>query len=77
MGIHLLHSVHDNEHTRTHDAIHDTFVVIMRDDGFHVKRKQLHALPSTTFNSSHWQINIMFTKNGICALTDVVIANPT
>jgi hypothetical protein len=29
------------------------------------------------FNSSHPRINIVFTKDGICTLVDVVIANPT
>jgi hypothetical protein len=38
--------------------------------------KQLHALISTTFNSSHQRVNIVFTKDGICILVDVVIANP-
>jgi hypothetical protein len=31
MGIHFLHCVHDNERTKTHDAIHDTFVAIVQD----------------------------------------------
>jgi hypothetical protein len=30
MGIHLLHYAHGNEHMGTHDAIHNTFVIIMR-----------------------------------------------
>jgi len=76
MGIHLLRCVHGNEHVRTHDAICDTFVAIARDISFHVKRKQLHALPSTTFNSSCRRIDIMLTKDGIRTLTDVVITNP-
>jgi len=29
MGIHILCCTHGNEHTRTHDAIHDTFATIM------------------------------------------------
>jgi hypothetical protein len=38
----------------THDAILDTFVtIVMQDVGFHVGLEQLHALPSTTFNSSY------------------------
>jgi len=52
MCIHLLHCVHGNKCTRTHDAIHDTFVTIARNVGFRMKQEQLHALPSTTFNSS-------------------------
>jgi hypothetical protein len=44
--------------------------------GFHVGREQLHVLPSTTFNFCCQQIDIMFTKDGIPTLADIVIANP-
>jgi hypothetical protein len=33
MGIHLLLCAHDNECTKTHDAIRDTFVAIVQDVG--------------------------------------------
>ncbi len=39
--------------------------------------KQLHALPSTMFNSSCWWIDIVLTKNGIHTLANVIIVNPT
>jgi hypothetical protein len=52
MGIHFLCCAHGNERTKTHDAICNTFVAITQDVGFHMGQKQLHALPSTTFNSS-------------------------
>jgi hypothetical protein len=29
------------------------------------------------FQSSHWWINIVFTKDGICTLTNIVIIDPT
>ncbi len=45
--------------------------------GFHVGKKQLHALPSTTFNSSCWWFDIVFIKDGIRILVDIVIADPT
>jgi len=77
MGIHLLHCVHGNECIKTHDAICLTFAFIAQDVSFHVGWEQLHALPSPTFNSSCQQINIVFTKNDIHTLTDVVIANST
>jgi len=77
MGIHLLRCAHVNEHTITHDAICDTFVAITRDVGFHVGWEQLHALPSTTFNSFCWWVNIVFTKNDIHTLADVVITDPS
>jgi hypothetical protein len=76
MGIHLLHCVHDNEAMGTHDVVHDTFVAIMWDVGFHVGWKQLHVVPSTIFNSSYQQIDIMFTKDGIRTLVDIVIVDP-
>jgi hypothetical protein len=77
MVIHLLCCVHGSECIGTHDAIRDTLVAITHDASFHMGRKQLHALPSTTFNSSHRQVDIMITKDGIHTLVDVVIANPT
>ncbi len=36
MGIHLLRYAHGNKRARTHDAIHDTFVAIAQNDGFHM-----------------------------------------
>ncbi len=77
MGIHLLHCVHNNKHIRTHDGIGDTFVAIVRDVGFHVGWEQLHALPSTTFNSSCRWVDIILTKYGIHTLINVIIVNPT
>jgi hypothetical protein len=77
MGIHLLCCAHGNNCIGTHDAIRNTFATIARDVGFHVRRKQLHVFPSTTFNFSHQQVNIVLTKDGIRTLIDVVIANPT
>jgi hypothetical protein len=66
-----------NEHIRTHDAIRDTFAAIAQDADFHVGQEQLHALLSTTFNSSCQQFDIVLTKNGICTLNNVVIVDPT
>ncbi len=39
--------------------------------------RTIHALPSTTFNSSRRWIDIVFTKNGIHTLINVVIADLT
>jgi hypothetical protein len=75
MGIHLLCCVHGNECTGTHDAIRNTFVAITRDVGFHMGQKQLHVLPSTTFNTSCQQVNIMLTKDGIRTLANVIIVD--
>jgi hypothetical protein len=76
MGIHLLRCADGNERIRTHDVIYDTFVAIAWNVGFHLGRKQLHALLSTTLNSFHQWINIMLTKNDIHILIDVVIRDP-
>jgi hypothetical protein len=77
MGIQLLCCAHNNEHTRNHDAIRDTFVAIAQDTNFHVGWKQLHAFPSTTFNSFCRRVNIVLTKDEIYTYTNVVIVDPT
>jgi hypothetical protein len=74
MGFHHLHYTHSNEHERTHDVICDIFAAIGQ---FHVGWKQLYALPLATSNSSRWQVDIVFTKDGVPTLTNIVIANPT
>jgi hypothetical protein len=35
------------------------------------------VLPSTTFSSSRQQVDIVLTKDGICTLADILIADPT
>jgi hypothetical protein len=77
VGIHLLCCAHGKEHTKTHDVISDIFVSIAWYASFHMGWKQLHVLPLVILNSYCWQVEIMFTKNGICTLIDVVIIDPT
>jgi hypothetical protein len=77
MDIHLLFCTHGNKCTRTHDAIHDTFVAITQDVGFHVGQKQVYLFLSTMFNSFPQRINIVLTKNGIHTLVDITIVDPT
>jgi hypothetical protein len=77
MGIYLWCCVHGIEHIKTYDAICDTFATIMWNVCFHMQWKQLHVLPSTTFNSFCWQVDIVLTKDDIHTLADVVIVNPT
>jgi hypothetical protein len=77
MGTHFLLCVHSNEHAGTHDAIHNTIVTITWNVGFHMGREQLHALPTTTFNSFHQWVDIMPTKDDIRTLVNIVIVNPT
>jgi len=76
MGINFLCYVHGNEHIGTHDVICNTFVVIAQDACFHMGQEQLHVFLSTTFNSSCWWVNIVFTKDDIYTLADVVIIDP-
>jgi hypothetical protein len=49
----------------------------VHDANFHLGRKWFHAFFKNMFNFSHWWINIVFTKDGICTLVDIVIADPT
>ncbi len=77
MGIPPLTFVHGNGCIGTHDVIRDTFVAIARNVGFQVGWEKLNVLPSTTFTFSHWQVDIVLTKDGIRTLVDIVISNPT
>jgi len=77
MGIHLLHCAHGNEHKGTHDVIHNSFATIARNANSHMGQEQLHVLPFAMSNSSCRQVDVVFTKNGIHTVVDVVIANPT
>jgi hypothetical protein len=61
----------------THDAVCNTFAAVAQDVGFHVGWKQLHTLPSTMFHSTHWQVDIVLTKDEICTLFIVIIVDPT
>jgi hypothetical protein len=64
----LLRYTHGNKRTKTHDAVCDNFVAISWNVYFHVGRKQLHMFFSTTLNSSHQRVDIMFTKDEIRTL---------
>ncbi len=77
IGIHLLCCIHGNERMGTHDAVCNIFVTIAQNVNFHIRQEQLHALPSTTFNSSYQQVHIVLTKDGNCTLANIVIADPT
>ncbi len=76
MGIHFLCCAHGNECMGTHDAIHNTFVIIVWDVGLYMGQEQLHALPLAKLNSFCWWINIVFNKDAIRTLIDIVITNP-
>jgi len=68
-----LHCAHGNKHIRTHDGVYETFVTIVQGVSFHMGRKQLHVFSLNIFNSSHWQVDIVLTKDDICTLVDVVV----
>jgi hypothetical protein len=55
----------------------DTFVAIVRDVGFHVGWKQLHTLLSIMFNSFSRWVDIVFIKDNIYTLIDIVIIDLT
>jgi hypothetical protein len=51
----------------------NTFATTTWNVGFSMGQKQLHMLPSTTFNSFHQRVDIVFTKDGICTLANIVM----
>ncbi len=73
----ILHCIHGNERTRTHDVVCNTFATMAQDVNFHVGQEHLHTLPSTTFHSFCRWIEIVLTKDGIWTLANVVIVDPT
>jgi hypothetical protein len=75
VGIHFLHCVPGKERTWTHDAIHDTFITIAWNVGFHMGWKQLHAFPSTIVNFTCRRVNIVLTKDDIHTLVDIIIVS--
>jgi len=77
IAIHLFHCVHGGEHTTTHDVIRNFFASIARDVGLHVMRKQTHVHSTSSFQSSWWRMDIVFTADGIHTLVNVIITNPT
>jgi hypothetical protein len=82
MDIHFLCCAHGNECMGTHDAVCDTFVAITWNVGFHIcGTKTTTCVSFNHSHSYHRQVDIVFTKDGICTLTNVVIidsmcANP-
>ncbi len=74
--IHFLCCAHGNKCTWTHDVICDAFVTIVQNDCFHIRQEQLHVFLSPMLKSSHRQVDILFTKNGIRTLIYIVIINP-
>lgn len=75
MSIHFLCCAQVYERSETHDAVCDIFATIAQNVGIHMWQEQLHKLPLPTFNSFCQRINLVFTKNGIHTLVDVVIAD--
>jgi hypothetical protein len=59
-----------------HNVVCDNFATITSNANFHVGWKQLHTLPWTMFHSFCWWVDIMFTKDEIFTLADVVIVDP-
>jgi hypothetical protein len=77
MAINLLCCIHNNEHTRTHDAIRNTFATITWDVSFHMGWKQLHSFLKSRSTPFCWWINIVLTKDDIHTLANIVIFDPT
>ncbi len=77
MDIHLLRCVCDNKHIETHDVICDTLLPLcMMLASRWVENNYMH-FPSNMFNSFRQQVDIVFTKDDICTLVDIIIVDPT
>jgi hypothetical protein len=71
-NVHLLNYAHNNEHTGTHDAIRNIFTTFTPCGMKTITRTSFNHIPLLSS-----QVNIVFTKDGICTLIEVVIADWT
>jgi hypothetical protein len=65
------------EWTTFDDKVQNVFVSIARNMRFHVSCDQTHVLSPPFLQSSHEQVDILLSIDGICTLAYVVIVNPT
>jgi hypothetical protein len=84
-----LHYAHGGELIVFHNTIWDGFTSIVKDMRFHVSHEQTYVLPLPSFQTFHWQIDIVlsidmpqivplpFLIDGTHTFVDVVIATPT
>jgi hypothetical protein len=80
MGIHLFRYVHGGERMNLPDVVWDAFVAIAKDTRFHVSQKPttLNPCPFTpALQSSHYQVNIVLSVDGVHTLVEVVIIDIT
>ncbi|CAM6102357.1 unnamed protein product [Calypogeia fissa] len=77
VGIHILRCSHGSERTATHDDIHDVLAAITRDAGYHVSTEQTHVLLAVDGIPDRRRADIVFSRAGVRALADVVVADPT
>jgi hypothetical protein len=78
MGIHLLEGSCGRKCTTSHD-VQNTFASISKNVGFHIFHEQTHVLLmfSSLLQSSHEQVDIVISTNGVSTMVDVVIIDPT
>ncbi len=65
LHMHLFHCARGEEKTTSHDVVCDAFASIMKDVRFHILHEQTHVFLSFAFQSSHWQINILVSMDGV------------
>jgi len=71
------HYAHGGELIVFHNTIWDGFTSIVRDMRSHVSHEQTYVLPLPSFQTFHWQVDIVLSIDGTHTFTNVVIATPT
>ncbi|CAM6087665.1 unnamed protein product [Calypogeia fissa] len=77
VGTHILRCNHGSEWTATHDDLCDVLAAIARDTGYHVSTEQTHVLPAVDGIPDRRRADIVFSRAGVWALADMVVADPT
>ncbi|CAM6103094.1 unnamed protein product [Calypogeia fissa] len=77
VGTLILRCSHGSERAATHDDLRDVLAAIARDVGYHVSLEQTHVLPVIDGIPDRRRVDIVFSRAGMRALADVVVADPT
>ncbi|CAM6114091.1 unnamed protein product [Calypogeia fissa] len=75
MGTHILRCSHGSEWTATHDDLCNVLAAMARDTSYHVSTEHTHVLLAVDDIPDQRWANIVFSRDGVWALADVVVVD--
>jgi hypothetical protein len=76
-GTHFHTCSHGGERITSNDVVRNVFASTTKDKWFHVSYEKTHVLSPLSLQSSHQQVDIVLSTNGIHTLVNMVIDDPT